>query len=327
VAGVSAESVIGVDLGGSKVLAGALSSDLTVHHRAQRPTRVRDQAELVDVIVATVEEARSGSDVEITGVGFGIPCTIDQVRGVAVMAVNLPISDMPFRDVMSERLGLPVFIDNDGNAAALAEQRFGAARGAPDVVMLTIGTGIGGGIILDGNLCRGGRGSGAEVGHVVIDMDGPPCQGACPNRGCLETMASGTALMREAREAGLRAPGSALGRALAAGRPLTGAHVTELAHDGDEPAREVLELLGRRLGVGIASFVNLFAPSHVVVGGGVMAAGDLLLDPAREVVAERALRPAKDMVEIVPAAFGPEAGMVGAAALALDGLARQAARA
>ncbi len=178
---------------------------------------------------------------------------------------------------MSERLGMPVFVDNDANMAVLAEHRAGAARGADDVVMLTIGTGIGGGLVLGGELYRGSVGAGAELGHTVIDMDGPRCQGNCPNRGCVEAMASGTALQREALRVANEDPRSGLGRALAAGRELTGPLVTELAHDGDPAAIGVLALIGSRIGVAVSSFVNTFNPQVVVIGGGVIAAGELLL--------------------------------------------------
>ncbi len=237
-----------------------------------------------------------------------------------MIAVNLPLADIPFADIMAERLDLPVFVDNDANVAALAEHRAGAARGASEAVMLTIGTGIGGGLILGGEPYRGAIGAAAELGHVVIDMDGPPCQGNCPNRGCVESLASGTALAREALRLARERPESGLGRALADGRELAGPLVTELAHDGDSAAIEVLDLIGSNLGVAIASFVNIFNPEVVVIGGGVIGAGELLLGPAREVVAARALPPSRDEVRIVAAQFGVEAGMVGAAALAFEGL-------
>ena len=313
--------VIGVDLGGTKLLAGAVERDLGVHHRALRPALGVSASALVDLVIDAVEECRNAASVPVEAVGFGIPCLIDQERGMAVMAVNLPIVDVPFREIMSERLGLPVFLDNDANVAALAEHRYGAARGTRNAVMLTIGTGIGGGLVLDGELFRGSTGAGAELGHMVVDLDGPRCQGNCPNHGCLEAVASGTALAREARRLGEEQPDSALGAALAAGREITGLLTTELAHDGDASAREALAVVGRALGVGIANFVNLFNPDVVGVGGGVLAAGDLLLEPARAEVAARALRPSRDVVRIVPARFGPEAGMVGAATLAFDGLA------
>ena len=213
---------------------------------------------------------------------------------------------------------MPVFVDNDSNLAALAEHRAGAAQGARHALMLTLGTGIGGGIILDGRLQRGSRGGGAELGHVVVDLDGPPCQGDCPGRGCLEVMASGTAIGREGAAAAARSPDSALAERARDGREITGPLVTELAHDGDAAARDVLELIGTRLGVGITSLVNAFDPEVVVIGGGAVAGGELLLGPARAAVAERALPPNREHVQIVAAHFGDEAGMLGAAVLALE---------
>ncbi|MDQ6815880.1 MAG: ROK family protein [Actinomycetota bacterium] len=311
---------IGVDMGGSKLLAGAVDSGFSVHRRAQRSVVGLDQTALLEVAVEAVQVVRDAADGDIEAVGFGIPCLIDQRTRRAVMAVNLALRDIPFADVMTERLGLPVFVDNDANTAILAEHRAGAARGCLDAVMLTIGTGIGGGLILGGEPYRGWVGAGAELGHMVIDMDGPRCQGNCPNRGCVEALASGTALAREAiRIAGER-HGSALARALADGRVLAGPLVTELAHDGDEAAIEAIELIGTRLGVGIASLVNIFNPEVVVIGGGVIAAGELLLAPARAEMRRRALAPSRDEVRIVAARFGVEAGMIGAAALAFDGL-------
>lgn len=315
---------IGVDMGGTKLLAGAVDSGLSVHHRAQRNINRLDQSYLLDVVVDAVEETREGAGGEIVAVGFGIPSLIDQRTGMAVVAVNLNLRDIMFADVMAERLGLPVFVDNDANLAALAEHRAGAARGCNEAVMLTIGTGIGGGLIVRGELYRGAIGAAGELGHVVIDMNGPPCQGNCPNHGCVEALASGTALAREALRIARERPDSALGRAHAEGRELVGPLVTELAHDGDAAAIEALALIGRNLGVAIASFVNIFNPEVVVIGGGVMGAGELLLGPVRAEVAARVLPPSRDLVEIVPAAFGVEAGMIGAAALAFDGLRQRA---
>jgi glucokinase len=311
---------IGVDMGGTKLLAGAVDGELSVHHRVQRRLNRLDQSYLLDVVVDAVDETREGAGGEVDAIGFGIPSLIDQRSGNAVIAVNLPLKDIRFADVMTERLGLPVFVDNDANLAALAEHRAGAARGCNEAVVLTIGTGIGSGLVLRGELYRGAIGAGAELGHTVIDLNGPPCQGNCPNHGCIESLASGTALAREALRIARERPDSGLGRALAAGRELEGPLVTELAHDGDPAAIEAIELIGTRLGVAIASFVNIFNPEVVVIGGGVMGAGELLLSAARAEMLARALPPSRDIVEIVPAAFGVEAGMIGAAALAFDGL-------
>src|SRR5438067_6994594 len=168
---------IGVDMGGSKLLAGAVDSALSVHHRAQRTLTGLDQPALLDVAVGAVEEAREFAGGEVVAVGFGIPSLIDQRTGRAVTSINLALSDIVFADVMTERLGLPVFVDNDANMAALAEHRAGSAEGCSEAVLLTIGTGIGGGLILRGELYRGAIGSAGELGHVVIDENGPPCQG------------------------------------------------------------------------------------------------------------------------------------------------------
>jgi len=311
--------VIGVDLGGTKLLAGAVDpARLTVHHRTRRVILGLDQTALVEAVVDAVQEAADAAGGTVDAVGFGIPCTFDRRRGVAVQAVNLPLADLHFADLMSERLGLPVEVDNDANCAVWAEARAGAARGASDVALLTIGTGIGGGLVLGGRLYRGWVGAGAELGHMVVDMDGPPCQGNCPNRGCLEAVASGTALVREAALRAARAPDTPLGRALEGGRELTGPLVTELAFDGDPVAAAAVRVIGERLGVGIANLVNIFNPEVVLIGGGVIAAGELLLEPARAVMRERALAPARDEVRVAATAFGAESGMIGAALLAAD---------
>jgi glucokinase len=316
-----ARRTIGVDMGGTKLLAGAVDAGLGVHHRTQRTVAGLDQAALLDTVVDAVLETRDAAGGEVAAVGFGIPCTFDFRTGIAVQAVNLSLAGIPFGDVMAERLGLPVYVDNDANAAAIAEHRAGAARGATEAVVLTVGTGIGSGLILRGQPYRGAIGAAPEIGHMVIEIDGPRCQGNCPSRGCLEALASGTALAREAQRIARANPTSGLGRALAQGRELVGPLVTELAHDGDAAALETIELIGMRLGIGISNCVNIFNPQVVVIGGGVIAAGELLLRPARAVVAERALAPGADEVRIVAARFGVEAGMMGAAALAFDGIA------
>ncbi len=314
--------VIGVDLGGTKLLAGVVDADLHVHHRVARTSAGADLATVLDRIVDGVQEAVRHAPMEVRGVGFGIPSLIDRRRGLAVSTVHLPIADLPFGDIMAERLGLPVSVDNDANAAMLAEHRFGAAAGTRHAVLLTVGTGVGSGIVVDGRLVRGAVGAAGELGHMVIDRDGPPCHGSCPSRGCLESLVSGSALARTGREEARRDPTGAIATAVASGRPLTGALVTELAHDGDPGARACLTAAGEALGVGIVNIVNIFNPEVVVIGGGVIAAGDLLLHPARRVVAERALVPSRDVVRIEPARFGAESGMLGAALMAQEEAAR-----
>lgn len=311
--------VIGVDIGGTKLIAGAVNEHLEVVQRVQRPAPSHSQIAALDALVDAVNEVRAATSAPVQAVGFGIPSLIDQQRGVPVTSVNLQLAGVPFGALMSERLGIPVFVDNDANLAMLAEHRYGAARGAQHAALLTIGTGIGGGLVINGEVYRGAVGAGAEPGHMVIDLDGPPCQGNCPNRGCLESLASGTALAREGLLAANGAPDSALGEALARGQEITGQLITELALDGDELSREVIAIIGRRLGVGIANLANILNPEVVVIGGGVIGADELLLAPARAEVLARALAPSRD-VRIVRAAFGPEAGMIGAATYAFDGI-------
>lgn len=309
--------VIGIDAGGTKLLGGVVDGELAVHHRVRRLWRGGDTQEVLDVLVEAVEEVRAAAP-DVAAVGLGIPSLVDARTGRSVSSVHLPLGDVPVRDVLGERLGLPVHVDNDANLAVLAEQRRGAGEGCEHVVMLTLGTGIGGGLVLGGRVYRGATGAGAELGHMVVDHDGPPCQGNCPGRGCLEAFASGHAIGRAGAAQAARSPRSALGQAAAGGREVTGALVTELAHEGDEAARDVLAHAGRMLGVGIANIVNVFNPEVVVVGGGASAAGDLLLEPARAVVAERALSPSRDAVRIERARFGEESGMLGAALFALE---------
>jgi glucokinase len=298
-----------------------VDEDLTVHARVHRlwdAPSPSDRASLLDKMIEEVQEALAVAP-DVEAVGFGIPSLVDRERATSMWSNHLPLDNVPFRDLMSERLGLPVFVENDANAALLAELSHGAARGSSDALMLTLGTGIGGAVVLGGRLHRGATGSAGELGHVVVDLDGPPCPGKCPNRGCLEVMASGSAIGREGEAAARSAPDSALGRALASGRVLSGALVTELAHDGCEVARSVLELIGRRLGVGLSSLANAFDPEVIVVGGGAIAADEMLLEPARAELRSRALPPPAAGVRVVRAHFGEEAGMLGAALIALNG--------
>src|SRR3954447_17754387 len=263
---MSTTEAIGVDLGGTKMLIGVLDSDSEVKFESREASTGQMEEQLVELLVREIEEAREARP-GVAAVGLGIPATIDHDRGIAISAVNLPIDDLPIRELVGERTGLPVVVDNDANVAALAEHLYGAAKGARNAVMLTIGTGIGGGLILNGEIYRGATGAGAELGHTVIEIDGPPCQGNCPGRGCVETLASGTALGREARAAGESSPGSALGKALAEGKEIDGRVATEAALAGDKVAVEVFELIGSRLGVACASFANIFQPHAIVVGG------------------------------------------------------------
>jgi glucokinase len=295
--------VIGIDAGGTKLLGGVVDEQMVVHHRVHRTWRGADRQETLDIFTGAVEEIRAAAP-EVEVIGFGVPA----------------LDGVPFRDLMSERLGLPVVVDNDGNASMLAEARSGAAAGAQHAVMVSLGTGIGGGLLVNGEVYRGATGVGAELGHVVLQLHGPNCPGDCPGQGCFEALVSGNAIGREGMRVAEENPDSKLGQRLAAEKEISGGLVTELAHDGDPLAREVLDEVGRRLGYGLVGLVNTFNPEVIVIGGGAVRGGDMLLEPARAVVAERALAPARDVVRIVPAHYGDEAGMMGAALLAFDHL-------
>lgn len=311
---MSPVETIGIDLGGTKMLSGVVDEECNVIHVSRERSTGQTEDELLDLAEREIREALEARP-DAAAIGIGVPCTIDRERGVAVLAVNLPITDVPIRDVLAERIGRPVFLDNDANAAMLAEHLFGAAQGARNALMLTVGTGIGGGLLIGGEIYRGTHGGGAELGHTVIDVNGPKCQGACPNYGCIEAVASGTALGREGRAAAEREPDSALGRLLAEGLEVDGKAVTTAAISGDETAAGLIELIGGRLGIALANFANVFEPEVMVIGGGVIAAGDLLLEPARREVLARALPPMND-TPVAAAVLGNDAGMIGAAAMA-----------
>jgi glucokinase len=295
--------VIGVDVGGTKIRAAVVSRDGSVGPRVESPSTHSSQDALLAELDSMVEELRRG-DPGVRALGLGVPSRIDQRAGRAIKSVNIPLEGVDLRDRMRERHGLPVAVDNDANAAAIAEWRVGAARGARYVVMLTLGTGVGGGLILDGKPYRGATGSGAELGHLVLDPDGPPC--GCGGHGHLESFAAGPAADRVAQ--------SLYG-------PESSAHeLVRRAQAGEGEAVEALAAIGRYLGAGIASLVNVFEPEVVVVGGGFGVAGELLLGPAREVVAVEALDPARDTVRIVQAELGGDAGVIGAGMVGFEAL-------
>jgi glucokinase len=295
--------VIGVDVGGTKILAAVVGRGGELERTAERPTPDSSQAELLAALDDVVDEVRDGDTVAL---GFGLPSTIDQEAGRAVSSVHIPLGDLDFRTRMSERFDLPVAIDNDGNAAAIAEWQVGAGRGAKHMVMLTLGTGIGGGLILDGRPYRGAIGAGAELGHMVLEYGGLPCGAGCDGHGHFETLASGSVADRAAK--------SLYGSASRAHE------LVSRAREGDAQAISSIAEIGHRLGAGIASLINIFEPELVVVGGGFAEAGDLLFGPAREMVKTEALRPGRDLVRIVPAALGGRAGVVGAGLIAFEAL-------
>ena len=301
---MAGERTIGVDVGGTKIVVGVVERDGTVVRVERRPTPVDSTDSLLAGLAAAVASVR---DESVAAVGIGIPSAIDQRSGTAVFSVNIPLAGVDVRTWAAETFGLPAAIDNDANCAALAEWRAGAGRGTTDMAMITLGTGIGGGLILGGKLYRGWIGAGAELGHIVVDGgDGAVCQGYCTGHGHLEALASGRAVDAVAE------------RLLGAGADTP--KLAAAARNGDAAAREALASAGRWLGAGIASIVNLLNPELVVIGGGFGEAFELLIGPAREVLARDGVVPARDVVRIVPAELGSDAGLIGAALVGFEAL-------
>ena len=284
--------VIGVDLGGTKVLAGVVDEDGTVHETVERPTVTTSQAALLDELASIVRDLPQEG---ISALGFGIPSRIDHAHGLALGAVNIPIRDVRFADEMQKRLGLPVEMENDASCAAYAEFKLGAGRGTKDMFALTLGTGVGGGVVSGGKLFR----AYTELGHMVIVEDGEPCQGACSGRGHVEAYCSGTAAGKIAKR-------------------VLGPEAS--AHDLVEQQHPALEEIGHHLGVAIGSLVNIFGSTRVIIGGGFgIAAFDHLVPAARSAVLRETLAPGGQSLEIVRAELGSEAGLIGAALVAFEG--------
>jgi len=310
---------IGVDIGGTKVAAGVVDDDGNVLARARRRTPSRDPEHLVDVVVEIVRQLRSEHDA--TAIGVGAAGYIDADRSTVLFSPNLPAwRNTPLRAEITERLGTDVVIENDANAAAWGEFRFGAGEQQPDVVVVTVGTGIGCGLVIGGRLYRGHFGIGGEPGHMRVVPGGRQC--GCGNLGCWEQYASGTALVRAAREVATERRDDARRLLQMAGDVdgIDGTVVMRAAQEGDPAALDCFDEIGRWLGQGLADIAALLDPGRFVVGGGVADAGELLLKPARDTFAVsltgRGYRPVAD---VVPAKLGADAGVIGAADLARSG--------
>lgn len=310
----------GVDIGGTKILCGAVGPQGEVLARARVATpRGSTAEELCEAIVSAVKQV--GDGITLAGVGIGVAAYVNAQRSHAMFAPHLPFRNFPLEDVLEEVLDLPVAIENDANSAIWAESRFGVAKGAHEVVGVTLGTGIGGAVIIGGHLQRGANGMGGEFGHVRVVPDGLLCR--CGMRGCLEQYASGTALTRFAR-ALVSTRGSAAGMLhdLAEGDPdfLTGPMVSEAARAGDPAALEVFRTLGTWLGAGLSSISAAVDPALIVVGGGLVEVSDLYLETVREVFAETLTGTGyRTLPDILPARLGQDAGFLGAADLAATG--------
>jgi glucokinase len=286
--------MLGVDVGGTKVAA-AIVEGGQPRHAVEHPTVLDSTQALLEGIESAVREVTAAAG-EPEAIGIGVPSQVEFATGTVVASVNIPLAGVPLREELGRRFGVPVYVDNDASCAALAEAD---AIGATELVMLTLGTGVGGGIVTGGRIFRGAHGLGGELGHVVVEAEGPECPGGgCPNRGCLEALCSGTALER------------------AAGRP--GREIVEAARDGDAEAQAHLDQLGRYLGIGISSMVNVFQPEVVAIGGGLSAAADLFLETAMAEAGSRALPTLWERANVQVAQAGTAAGVIGAGLLALQ---------
>jgi glucokinase len=314
--------LVGVDLGGTNIVAGALAEDGIGDVIALRsePTRSDQGAEAVidrivrmidTVIVDTIAQTGARRE-DVIGIGVGAPGPLDRQRGIVVTTPNLGWTNYPLRDAIAERARLPVRIDNDANCATLGEWWMGAAKGASNVIGMTIGTGIGGGVIIGGRLYHGSSDVAGEIGHATIDVTGRLCK--CGNYGCLEAYASGPSIAARAREA-VSGDADAMLLRMVGGDPdkITAATVYEAAKRGDDAALDVVRETSRFLGAGIANLLNIFNPEVVVIAGGVTQAGDTLFVPLRREVRKRAFKPAVDACVIVPGTLAA-AGVVGAVA-------------
>ena len=309
---------IGVDIGGTKILAGTVTEDGEIVATARRPTPRNDAEDVLDLVAEVVNELRDATTEPLDGVGLGVAGLVDADRSRVYFAPNLRWSQVPVRALLEAATGLPVVVENDGNVAAWGEFRFGAGRGTTDLTLVTVGTGIGGGIVINGGLFRGYHGAAGEIGHLNAVPDGRPC--GCGRNGCLEQYASGNALVREARHlaAERRAEAGVL-LALGDGTPegVQGLHITEAARAGDPVATKAFAIVGTWLGRGLADLAAVLDPEVFVIGGGVSDAGDLLLASARQTLADKLIgqhnRPAP-LVKV--AALTNQAGLVGAADLA-----------
>jgi glucokinase len=316
---VSEGEAVGIDVGGTKINAFRVARDGEVLDRKSVPTPADDEEA---TLAAMIDLARATLTDDVLAIGVGAAGMVDAADGVLRFAPNLAWRELPIAARMREALGLPCQVDNDANVAAYGEYRFGAGRGFRNMLLVAVGTGIGGGVVSDGRLFRGANGFAAEIGHFIVEPGGPLC--GCGNRGCWEQVAAGRAIDRLGREAAREHEGSIL-RRLAGGDPdtVTGRLVTEAARQGDPPALRVLSEVGRRLGEGIGGLVNILDPQIVVVGGGAILAGDLLLEPARASFVDAVQAPGhRPRVPIVAAQLGNDAGAVGAGVLALEELGR-----
>ncbi len=315
--------VLGVDVGGTKIAVAAIVGG-RAEHLEQAPTVLDSTEALLDGLEATARRVIDATGPPVA-VGVGVPSQIEYASGRVESSVNVPLTGVPLREQLSRRFGVPVYVDNDANCAALAEAQLVDEAPVSVLLMLTLGTGVGGGVVIDGQIFRGAHGMGAELGHFTVDPDGPPCPGNCPGRGCLEAYCSGQALERDATEFARDMPGSGLSAALDERGRVSGHALVAAAQQGDADALRVFERFARMLGVAIAGYVNVFEPVYIVIGGGLSNASDLYLARAVDEAGSRALPALWQRCTVSLARGGADAGVVGAGVLAAHEWARDTA--
>jgi glucokinase len=313
---VADPKVVGVDVGGTSTKGAVVSLQGEIVARAERPTDIHAGTKTIIAVAEDLLSRGKDVEVEIAAIGVGAAGFVDAGTGSITFSPNLTYDDPQVAEALRGRVGLPVIVDNDANAAAWGERTFGCAKGCDDVSLVTLGTGVGSGFIAGGRLIRGATGAGAELGHTIVDPGGPKC--GCGLRGCLEQLASGTAIARMAREAADNDPDSLIFTLAGSLAAVRSEHVSQAAAENDVTACAVLQRAGRSLGIGLSNVVNLFDPQVIVLGGGLVQVGEPYLGPARDQLFKMTTEQHRRPKRLDVTSLGHDAGILGAAALAFD---------
>ncbi|MDD5793906.1 ROK family protein [Clostridium sp. HCP1S3_B4] len=307
--------VIGVDLGGTKISTAVSTLDGEILKQTVVATKAEEGEEpVLSRIIGTISEVLVGADIskdEVEAIGIGSPGPLDAKKGVIITTPNLPFKNYNVVQPIKDKFGIPVYLDNDANVAAIGEYMFGAGKGTKNIVYFTVSTGVGGGAVLNGQAYRGNTSNALEIGHMTVDAHGPRCN--CGNIGCLEAISSGTAIGKKGREAAATKVETSLKNY----DNITSYEVFKEAKNGDAVAKEIVDNAMNYLGIGVANAITIFDPEMVIIGGGVSKVGDILFDTVRKVVNKRCFKSMADACKIVPAGLGTDAGVVGAVALAI----------
>ena len=307
--------VIGVDLGGTKISTAISTIEGNILANVVLPTKAEEgETAVLGRIVQSIDEVIVGSSTsidEIEAIGIGSPGPLDAKKGIIITTPNLPFKDYNLVQPLKEKYNIPVYLDNDANAAAIGEYMFGAGKGKESIVYFTVSTGVGGGAVLDGKVYRGHTSNALEIGHTTVDPNGPRCN--CGNLGCLEAISSGTAIARKGKEA----VSTNVETSLKKYDTVTSYEVFKEAEAGDEVAKDIIDNALTYLGIGVANAIATFDPEMIIIGGGVSKAGDIVFNTVKKVVNKRCFKSMAESCEIVPAGLGSDAGVVGAVALAI----------